>query len=124
LERDERIEIMKRTMKETQDEIIEWSHRNFGNVPNEQIPIRISSFLGMVEELGEIAHGILKMGQNIRGTKEEHEEEISDGIADLLVYLLDFCGRNNRDAEELLQKVWDKVKQRDWVKNNKDGSNT
>jgi NTP pyrophosphatase (non-canonical NTP hydrolase) len=108
-------------LKKTQDEIIEWSHRNFGEVPNSQIPIRVSSFLGMVEEVGEIAHAILKQAQGIRGTSEEHEEELSDGIADLLVYTLDFCGRNNRNSEELLAKIWAKVKQRDWNKNKKDG---
>jgi NTP pyrophosphatase (non-canonical NTP hydrolase) len=109
-------------LKKMQDEIIEWSHRNFGDVPNSQIPIRISSFLGMVEEVGEIAHAILKKSQGIRGTDEEHDEAISDGIADLLVYTLDFCGRTDRNSEELLTKVWAKVKQRDWTKNKKDGS--
>lgn len=108
-------------MKEIQDEIIEWSHRNFGEVPNSQIPYRISSFLGMVEEVGECAHSLLKMTQGIRGSREEHIEGVKDAIADLLVYTLDFCGRNEMDAERLLREVWEKVKQRDWNKNKLNG---
>lgn len=99
-----------------QEEIIEWSHKNFGEVPNSQIPLRISSFLGMVEEIGEIAHSILKLTQGIRGTREEHIEKIKDGIADLMVFLLDFCGRNEMNADTLLRDVWNKVRQRDWNK--------
>jgi NTP pyrophosphatase (non-canonical NTP hydrolase) len=104
-------------LRKTQAEINEWSEHNFGEVPNSQIPYRISSFLGMVEELGEIAHSILKLTQGIRGDKSKHIEAIEDGIADLMVFLLDFCGRNNMDAESLLERVWAKVKLRDWNKN-------
>ena len=104
-------------MKQIQDEIVEWSHRNFGRVENEAIPIRISSFLGMVEEIGELSHAILKWTQGIRGTQEEHQEAIKDSIADLLVFTLDFCGRNGMDAQQLLENVWAKVKLRDWNKN-------
>jgi len=108
-------------MRQVQDEINEWSERNFGKVPNEQIPLRVSSFLGMVEELGELAHAMLKWSQGIRGTPEEHQEAVKDSIADLLVFTLDFCGRNGMDAERLLADVWSKVKQRDWTKNQMNG---
>jgi NTP pyrophosphatase (non-canonical NTP hydrolase) len=105
------------TFDKTQNEITEWSQRNFGEVPNTQIPYRISSFLGMVEEIGELAHAMLKMAQGIRETREEHEEAVKDSIADLLVFTLDFCGRNGMSAEQLLNDVWAKVKLRDWNKN-------
>ena len=108
-------------MKQIQDEILEWSIKNFGEVPNSQIPMRISSFLGIVEEIGELAHALLKWGQGIRGSEEEHRKVIEDSIADLLVFTLDFCGRNGMNAEELLINVWSKVKQRDWNKNKLDG---
>ena len=103
-------------LRETQDEITEWSNKNFGVVLNSQIPYRVSSFLGMVEEMGEIAHSILKLTQGIRGETSTHIEGIKDGIADLLIFLLDFCGRNGMDAESLLNDVWAKVKLRDWTK--------
>lgn len=108
-------------LEKTQQEILEWSTRNFGEVLNEQIPLRISSFLGMVEEMGEIAHSILKMTQGIRGTREEHLIALKDGIADLIVFMLDFCARNGISADTELRDVWNKVKERDWRKNKKDG---
>lgn len=108
-------------VEKTQEEILEWSTRNFGEVPNSQIPMRVSSFLGMVEEIGELAHALLKWAQGIRGTPEEHREAVSDAIADLMVFTLDFCGRNNLDADTLLRDVWNKVRERDWKKNKVDG---
>src|SRR5262245_2028022 len=61
-------------LSRTQAEIYEWSTRNFGNPV--EITYNIWSFLGMVEEVGEIAHAILKYSQEIRGTREEHEAAV------------------------------------------------
>lgn len=44
--------------------------------------------LGVVEELGELAHSHLKQRQNIRGTAEEHVANGRDAVGDLIVYLL------------------------------------
>ena len=104
---------MNLSMRDTQAEIFEWSVRNFGNPV--EIKYNISSFLGMVEEVGEIAHAILKHAQGIRGTREQHEADVIDGIADLIVFTLDFAARNGIDAERALTDVWAKVKQRNWT---------
>jgi NTP pyrophosphatase (non-canonical NTP hydrolase) len=102
------------SIRDTQAEILAWSTRNFGRpVP---IAYDVSSFLGMVEEVGEIAHAVLKMSQNIKGTRAKHEADVIDGIADLIVFTLDFAGRNGLDAESALERVWAKVKQRDFTK--------
>jgi NTP pyrophosphatase (non-canonical NTP hydrolase) len=104
---------MSLSIRETQTEIHAWSTRNFGPV----VPIAydVSSFLGMVEEVGEIAHAILKMSQGIRGTRAKHEADVIDGMADLMVFTLDFAARNGLDAEKALEQVWAKVKQRDFT---------
>jgi NTP pyrophosphatase (non-canonical NTP hydrolase) len=106
-------------LERTQNEIIEWSTRNFGR----PVPLKydLSSFLGMVEEIGEIAHAVLKASQGIRGTSEEHHEAVADGIADLLIYTLDFCARNGFSADDLLRQTWAKVQERDWKANPQDG---
>lgn len=106
-------------MEKTQREIHAWSTRNFGE--RVEIDYNISSFLGMVEELGEIAHAVLKLSEGIRGTREENLAAIEDGVGDLLIFTLDFCARNGLDAEELLRRTWDQVKQRDWRKSAVDG---
>lgn len=71
----------------------------------------ISSLLGVIEEVGEICYAVL-----IKDPKE-----IEDGIADTMVYLLDFCARNGYDGESALTKTWNKVKERDWKKDPKLG---
>lgn len=66
--------------------------------------VHMSSFLGMIEELGEFCEA-------------RTEEERDDAIADLCVFLADHCYRNKKDLGENVSKTWDKVKQRDWTKN-------
>jgi NTP pyrophosphatase (non-canonical NTP hydrolase) len=107
------------SIRDTQAEILAWSTRNFGaRVP---IAYDVSSFLGMVEEVGEIAHAVLKMSQGIKGSRAKHEADVIDGIADLMVFTLDFAARNGLDAEKALEQVWAKVKLRDFTQDKQVG---
>jgi hypothetical protein len=63
------------------------------------------SLVGMVEEMGELAHALLKMDQKIRGSDEEHIAEARDSIGDL----------------SCIHKAWIEVAARDWTKNRMDG---
>lgn len=64
----------------------EWVARNFppyeGEIPGND------SILGVMEELGELAHAHLKAKQGIRGTQAEHDAAAKDAIGDITVYLL------------------------------------
>lgn len=71
----------------------------------------ISSLLGVIEEVGELAYGCAT----------NNPREIIDAIGDIQVYLFDFAARNGYDAEDILLKTWAKVKERDWKANNKTG---
>lgn len=62
-----------------------WIAHNF---PEQKIPEPQESLLGMVEEVGELAHSHLKELQAIRGTPEEHQANAKDAIGDITVYLL------------------------------------
>ena len=75
----------------------------------------------MVEELGELSHGLLKQEQSIRGTFEEHELKIKDSIADLFIFAADFCNARGYNLEEILEETWNSVRTRDWVKYPKNG---
>ncbi len=110
---------MPKTLSEIQAEIKEWSAKNFGSDNPASWKL-----LGIVEEVGELSHSELKSLQNIRGSKEVHEEEGKDAVGDILIYLLDFCSRKEWDAGELLNKTWEKVKQRDWKKDPEHGGTT
>lgn len=46
------------------------------------------TYVGVVEELGELAHAHLKQRQSIRGSHEEHIANGKDAIGDMIVYLL------------------------------------
>lgn len=63
----------------------EWVAHNF---PDNKLPKPQESILGMIEELGELAHSHLKELQNIRGTAEEHQALAKDAIGDVTIYLL------------------------------------
>ena len=73
-------------LDELQKQIAEWARYNF---PDKQS--RNEALLGMIEELGELSHAVLKSHQGIRGTKEEHLEAMKDAIADMFVYCCQLC---------------------------------
>jgi len=92
-----------------QKQINEWSKRNFKD------STYIDEFLGITEEVGELAHAILKQKQGIR-IDENHEEKIKDAVGDIFIYLCDFCNRKRLDLNEILDKVVPHVLSRDWTK--------
>ena len=100
-----------------QMEIGKWSDYNFPeNKPYQPL-------LGCQEELGELAHAHLKHEQGIRkgidlsitiALKE-------DAVADIFIYLLDYCNRSGIVFSEIIKKTWNEVSQRDWQKCPKNG---
>jgi NTP pyrophosphatase (non-canonical NTP hydrolase) len=92
-----------------QAELLEWQTRNF--------PDRLSwePVMGAMEELGELAHAHLKEHQKIRNT-ENHVENARDAVADITIYLLDYCNARGWNFEELVASTWEMVRQRDWNK--------
>lgn len=50
--------------------------------------------------------------------------EEQDGIADIDIYLSDYCHRNHHDRQEIVEDVWQSVKERDWKKNPETGKET
>ena len=99
-----------------QHEVFEWSQRNFpNNKPHHPL-------LGAGEEIGELNHAHLKMEQGIRGTPEEHQAAKEDAVADTIIYLADYCARNDINLARAVTTTWNKVKERDWQKNKANGA--
>lgn len=90
-----------------------WVAHNF---PNDRID---DSFYGVVEEMGELAHHLLKRKQGIR--TEDHDAEIKDACADLVIFLLGVASHEGFSLHEVINDTWDQVKRRDWVKYPKNG---
>lgn len=103
------------SIREIQAEHAAWSKKNFPNA-EPWMPI-----LGVIEEVGELAHAYLKRAQGIRGTQEQHTENMQDAVGDVVIFLMDFCTRHGFDLEEIIETTWEEVKQRDWEKNPENG---
>ena len=98
-----------KTLDEIQAEVDHWATRNFG--PNREAWKRL---LGVQEEVGELSHHHLKRIENIR-LNEDHNAGIRDAIADIVVYLLDYCNLEGISLQQELETTWEKVRLRDWV---------
>lgn len=103
------------TLRFVQDEVRAWSADNFGEQPSWK------PLLGIGEELGELQHHYLKRAQGIR-TTEDHDAGIRDAVADILIYLCDFCAREDIDLDAQLAQTWHEVKQRNWRASPQDGT--
>lgn len=99
-------------LHDLQREHAEWQEKNFGFPSPEQL------FLGVVEEVGELAHAQLKMAQGIRGVGEA---DVKDAVGDVVIFLAGFCTAMGYDFGKIVETTWSQVKQRDWTKNRKDG---
>ena len=97
------------TLKQLQREQKEWAEKNFpGHVAWEPL-------LGVMEEVGELAHAHLKQHQGIR-TNENHKMAKVDAVGDILIYLADYCTQEGIDFEQAMSETWRNVKKRDWTK--------
>lgn len=92
-----------------------WSHYNF---PKQDCA---DPLIGMYEEAGELSHAFLKNKQGIRGSTEQHYLDMADAVGDIVVYLIDFCNRNDLDFANCIFDAWHQVSKRDWQKYPKDG---
>ena len=99
-------------LKTLQEELKPWVLHNFGTRP------AYHPLLGAVEEIGELAHAHLKQEQGIR-TDEDHDEKAKDAVADAIIYLADYCNCRGFDMDDIVTKVWNVVKTRDWKRSNK-----
>lgn len=89
-----------------------WLDHNFPNQSYNQ------AFLGMVEEVGELAHVILKHEQLIRGyeNREFAQQKAADCIGDLIIFSDGFCRGYGLSMPQVVSETWADVRRRDWIK--------
>ena len=100
-------------LNDLQKEVHEWKKRNFPRSGE------IHQFLGVVEEVGELSHAVLKAQQGIRG--DNHIDEIKDAVGDIMIYLMNFCSENGWSLSDLVLKAWEEVSARDWLTYQRNG---
>lgn len=98
-----------KSLKQIQDEIRDWNNHNFPNNKSYQ------ALLGVSEEVGELCHAHLKHEQGIRQTTDSLEAK-KDAVADITIFLINYCNQENIDFSEVLNSTWEQVKTRDWIK--------
>lgn len=96
----------------------QWSMYNFGDTQTPQ-----NMFLGMVEEIGELAHATLKHSQKIRGMEsdEAFEKLAKDCIGDLFVFTVGYASARGWDMAEIVADTWERVRDRDFRTNPTNG---
>jgi len=97
-----------------QQEHERWQSYNFGALPPE------SDILGMLEELGELAHAYTKHQQGNRVT-ENHIDNMADAIGDIFIFMMGFCTKMGFDIESIIETTWKDVQERNWVVYPKNG---
>lgn len=116
-------------LSRVQAEVAEWA-KQFGDneskwdrfVESTGLPTKLFSmppFLGMVEEMGELAAPMVKRIQG-RGfkTEAEYKPAVKDALADMLIFMCDYANREGVNLAETLEEVWDTVqkrRQQSWV---------
>lgn len=83
---------------QVQDERNEWERVNFPTAGLEQ------AVLGVIEEIGELAHAHLKEQQQIRGSSEEHRVAARDAVGDALIYLMGVCRFSDFYLDEAVRR--------------------
>ncbi len=96
------------TLSSLQNAVRDWALHNFG--PGQWW----HRMLLLMEELGELAHALLKKEQGIR-LEEDHVAKAKDAVGDLAISLADFCNSMGWNFEELVAATWAEVKKRDWT---------
>ena len=94
-----------------------WERRNFPDSADNVF----HSLAGMTEELGELAHAVLKAEQGIRGSEAKHMMEAGDAVGDIFIYCAGLCNKLGLDMDFEVTKAWKQVKARDWNTNKESG---
>jgi len=103
------------SLRELQEQQKPWVQHNFGDRPAWQ------PLLGIAEEVGELCHAHLKHAQGIR-TGEDHEAAKRDAVADIVIYLSDYCNAEGIDLQSAIEDTWQEVQKRDWKANPSDAA--
>lgn len=87
----------------------EWVDHNFPAQRSHQ------PLLGIVEEVGELAHAQLKGEQEIRHSNQEIWDAKVDAVGDIVIYLASYCNAAGIDLNAAVSMTWYKVQKRDWI---------
>jgi NTP pyrophosphatase (non-canonical NTP hydrolase) len=92
-----------------QNEVGVWSDRNF---PNSTPTLTV---LGLIEELGELSHAVLKSQMGSREPDIDYKAKMRDAVGDITIFLADFCKRSRISLESCIIDAWAEVGKREFT---------
>lgn len=102
------------TFNQLQDRAVSYSKRNFGD----HYGTGYRNLIGVMEELGELAHAQLKGEQNIKHTQEHILLMKKDAVGDILIFLANYCDSQGLVMADCVILALKEIEKRDFVKNN------
>jgi len=94
-----------KSLNQIQEEVEIWSKENFSFRQFHH------TYLGAMEEMGELAHARLKFEQRLYGS-EYYTDETKDAIGDLIIFLMGICQQHDMKVEDVVNECWEYVKTR------------
>jgi NTP pyrophosphatase (non-canonical NTP hydrolase) len=118
------------SLGELQEQVHAWQLHNFPEQRSHEPALGVPEELGELWEavlglinfgalsavVGRVCHAELKLGQSIRGTREELAARLEDAIGDLVIFLVNLCNTRGLDLQRIVDRTWAEVSKRDWKK--------
>jgi len=103
-------------LNDIQSKLQKWRANNFKEITDQH------QLMGIVEEVGELSHAMLKWKQGIRGyDTEKAHSEMKDAIGDMIIFTMGLCDVYGWKLSDIIKDTSDYVLTRDWNKNKFDG---
>lgn len=104
----------KKSLQDIQTEIGEWSYKTFGDNVSKTTGQKLYSqnaLTGLVEEVGELNRCVICRHQGRRGydNEEKYRVDVSDALADILIFLCDFAYREGFNLQSILNTTWNNI---------------
>lgn len=77
--------------------------------------------MGLAEGVKVLARLDLDPIEKLKGTHEEHRVQKAEAIRDILAALMHYATLERFDVNSLVQKMWEDINKRDWLRNRVDG---
>jgi NTP pyrophosphatase (non-canonical NTP hydrolase) len=98
----------KNDLDQLQGEMHAWQVNNFDEAaPYEMV-------MGLVHEIGKLAHAELLDVQDIKGSPSVRQSRIKDAVGDAAIYLLQYCSSRRLSLATVLEDTWAAVSRRNW----------
>ena len=117
--------LRERSIRTLQTAVAAWSLETFGNNENNRSKVTghpmgsLNDFFGLVEEVGELARTIICSNQGRKGYDDPAKRlaDRKDAVADIMIFLMNFCEREGIDLEETVYETWTKIVSKRTLKN-------